>query len=407
MATKLKNLKITKVDFVDEGANPDAHTTLRKRKDAEGSPGLLHRLISWIGKAAGVEQAEIDSAVDEISKGESVDFKEALDERTMEERTDKISNEIWDICFALHSSLVSIVKDSDLDSTSAEASMRDSIAEFNTLVDGCIANWSGGRQSGIVSKNLVTEDDRELLQKAIDHLDEILEKAKTTKEEKEKYAPDEEEDPEGETKKGGSEEMKIDKSKLTAGEKAFLEEIEKKAGAEEAEEAAPAQGNAEDLVKSKTEETPEAAPATEESTEESDIYKGISPEVKAEIEALRKFREEAEDRELTAIAKKYEVIGKKPEDLVPTLKSLKAAGGTAYNDMIAVLDAAVDTVQKSGAFTEIGKSGHGNNDHSAWAEADAKATELMKSRAGMTRAQALDEVLQNDPALAERCEKED
>ena len=25
MATKLKNLKVKKVDFVDEGANPDAH----------------------------------------------------------------------------------------------------------------------------------------------------------------------------------------------------------------------------------------------------------------------------------------------------------------------------------------------------------------------------------------------
>ena len=25
MATKLKNLKITKVDFVDDGANPEAH----------------------------------------------------------------------------------------------------------------------------------------------------------------------------------------------------------------------------------------------------------------------------------------------------------------------------------------------------------------------------------------------
>ena len=33
MATKLKNLKVKKVDFVDEGANPDAHIELFKRKD--------------------------------------------------------------------------------------------------------------------------------------------------------------------------------------------------------------------------------------------------------------------------------------------------------------------------------------------------------------------------------------
>ena len=35
MATKLKNLKVKKVDFVDEGANPDAHIELFKRKDGK------------------------------------------------------------------------------------------------------------------------------------------------------------------------------------------------------------------------------------------------------------------------------------------------------------------------------------------------------------------------------------
>ena len=34
MAQKLKNLKIVKVDFVEEGANPDAHIVLLKQKDA-------------------------------------------------------------------------------------------------------------------------------------------------------------------------------------------------------------------------------------------------------------------------------------------------------------------------------------------------------------------------------------
>jgi len=32
VATKLKNLRISKVDFVDEGANPDAHIKLTKSK---------------------------------------------------------------------------------------------------------------------------------------------------------------------------------------------------------------------------------------------------------------------------------------------------------------------------------------------------------------------------------------
>ena len=77
MATKLKNLKIRKVDFVDEGANPDAHIKMLKRKDEEGqatedgkksSGGLLKKMFDFIGKAAGMNQGEIDSVLDEVQK---------------------------------------------------------------------------------------------------------------------------------------------------------------------------------------------------------------------------------------------------------------------------------------------------------------------------------------------------
>ena len=43
----------------------------------------------------------------------------------------------------------------------------------------------------------------------------------------------------------------------------------------------------------------------------------------------------------------------------------------------------------------------------AWAEAEMKASEIMKSKTGLTKAQALDEVFMADPGLAERCEKEE
>ena len=89
------------------------------------------------------------------------------------------------------------------------------------------------------------------------------------------------------------------------------------------------------------------------------------------------------------------------------LKNLKAAGGTAYTDMIAVLDGAVAAVEKSGAFTEIGKSGGaGTTDGAAWLKAETQAAEVMKSK-NVTKAQALDEVFQNDPELAAECEKEE
>ena len=136
-------------------------------------------------------------------------------------------------------------------------------------------------------------------------------------------------------------------------------------------------------------------------------FKNIYPAVRAELENLKKFREATEERELEDVAKKYEIIGKKKEELVPVLKSLKAAGGTAYTDMIAVLDGAVAAVEKSGAFTEIGKSGGaGTTDGAAWLKAETQAAEIMKSK-NVTKAQALDEVFQNDPELAAECEKEE
>ena len=107
MATKLKNLKIKKVDFVDEGANPDAHIKMIKRKEGEGqntgeggkkeSGSILNRLLSFIGKAAGMDQSEIDSAMDEIKKSDSVSFHEKINEVNNQ----KIVDEIWDVCYAL------------------------------------------------------------------------------------------------------------------------------------------------------------------------------------------------------------------------------------------------------------------------------------------------------------------
>lgn len=65
---------------------------------------------------------------------------------------------------------------------------------------------------------------------------------------------------------------------------------------------------------------------------------------------------EAEDRELLDVAKKYEVLGEKPEELAKALKTLKNAGGTAFNDMIGILDRNMAMIDNSGVFGEIGKS---------------------------------------------------
>lgn len=167
--------------------------------------------------------------------------------------------------------------------------------------------------------------------------------------------------------------MNIDKSKLTAEEQATLGAL---------------------LAK--------GADSDPSSAQDDDIYKGLHPAVKAELERLRKAVDAQEDRELEAVAKKYEAIGKKPEELVPVLKSLK--GTPAYDEMISVMDAAVDAVEKSALFTEIGKTGHGTGD--AMKQASEKAAEIMKADPKLTHAQALDKAFQMNPELAAQVEKE-
>lgn len=408
MATKLKNLEVSKVDFVDEGANPGAHIRLFKRKKSGGQPGggstsrgqgsPLKKLLGFIGKAAGMGQDEIDSAASEIQKSGSYSFNERLDEA----KNRKIEDEIWDLCYALQSSLSSILNDSELDSAGAEAAMQESLGEFMEVAGEAVSRWSSGNTSGIAKKE--TTDNAAQVAAAGTADSTVME---------------------GETA------MEIDKSKLTPAELAFLNSIEKRCGKAGADSQNHGDGGTggqmqdgtdagkPGVAKSQGSSTvtgmPEAAgtvqtpPVQEEPQGGSgDVYKGLHSAVKAEIEELKKFREAAEEKELQAVAKKYEIIGKKPDELVPVLKELKAAGGSAYNDMVAMLDQTVDAIEKSGVFAEIGKSGGADSGSGgAWARAEAQAVELMKSKTGMTMQQALDSVFVSDPELAAECEKEE
>lgn len=388
MATKLKHLKIKKVDFVDDGANPEAFIRLYKSKDGAAptpeeniveNPKFWNRFMAAVAKAFKLEneQAEDGPETEDVAKGGA----ESFGDKFSEVKNRKICDEVWDICYALQSSICSILNDEELDSTQAGDAMRESLNEFTEVVSAAIGQWSGGKAASIAKKETeVTASELELMKSNRDRLEDIIAKATVVTDK----GPDVTNitEPKGETEMSN-----IDKSKLTEAERAFYESIEKRYGTPEA----PAQV-----------QTPAAAP------EADDIYKGLSPAVKAELEALRKFRSDAEDNAIREVAKRYAVIGKTEEELFPVLKSMKEAGGTAYADTIAMLDKAVDTIEKSAAFTEIGKSGsHGaTTEGAAWAKAETQAAEIMKSK-NVTKAQALDEVFQNDPALAAECEKED
>ena len=420
MAKKLKNLIINKVDFVDEGANPDADIKMTKRKDEKGqlagensekNTGFWKRLIRFIGSAAGIDQEEIDSAVDAIQKGDSMSFSEKINEV----KNYKIADEMWDTCNALQSSLYSILNDEDLDNTSAETAMRESLDEFYSVVQESIAQWSSGKTASIMKKSEeVSEAELEIMKSAVERLNRAIEKAGKDAEKKES---EEDRADNNKNPKGEGEEMKIDKSKLTDAEKAFLESIEKRYGVEDqpvGETSAGVVPTTYTLAVPSVEKSATQIEAPEQFQEsaqqvagEDGIYKGLHPAVKAELEELKKFREATEEKELSQIAEKYAIIGKKKEELVPLFKSLKAAGGTAYNDMIAVLDQAVETVEKSGAFSEIGKSGHGSSAAGAVeAKVDTIAKGYMEKDSSLDYTAAMAKAWEDHPELMDEYENE-
>lgn len=411
MATKLKNLKITKVDFVDDGANPEAHIRLFKSKDgaepphddgAEKKPNIWKRLITAIANAAGSEPdtSELENVIDDIQKS-----SESFGRKIAEIKNRKITDEIWDICYALQASLCSILNDEEMDETSVATAMQESLDEFSEFAKDAISQWSSGKKINIVKKEEVTASDLVMMKSIRNRLDVTIEKAEKAQEKP--GAKDQKNQNKNQNNVKGAEEMKIDKSKLTPAELAFLQSIEKRYGEEDGAGAEGVTPPAQNTDPTPSTGVGKANTTTQGADGGEDIYKGMHPAVRAELENLKKFREATEERELEDVAKKYEIIGKKKEELVPVLKSLKAAGGTAYTDMIAVLDGAVAAVEKSGAFSEIGKTGGaGTTDGAAWTKAETQAAEIMKSK-NVTKAQALDEVFRNDPELAAECEKED
>lgn len=432
MATRLKDLKVTKVDFVDAGANPNANVMLYKNKsgvpgdsgravgdpgnggEAQGIPegqeaqrpgGILKRFIAAIGKAVGLGPEEIDATVEEIEKGNADTFDAKMKERSLR----RIGDEIWDLCYALQESLCSIIFDDDADDK--QGLMEESVGQFSSAMAQAISKWVSGNTSGIIKRSAgpATEEEVQFMQYSMDRLEKMMDRTANG-------ADDTGTQGSMGSDSGEKGETMIDKSLMTAAERAFYEEIEKrysispgdveKSGAKEDTEE---QGDDDGKKKKGKEEDPDvkkAVPAGDPVPE--DIYAGLHPLVAAELQRLQKRADEADEKELAEVAKKYGIIGKRPEELVPVLKSLRSAGGTAYTDMLSILDAFVEAVNKSALFTEIGKSGgYGGGEPDAWAKIEKKADELQAASPGMSRAEAIDNACQMNPQLVHEYENGD
>ena len=403
--TRLKNLQVEKVDFVDQGANQHADIVLTKRREPQ-EEGFWKGLISYIKKQMAADPEGAKAAAGEIEKAGAQTFGDKMGQRSL----DRIQSEMWDVCYALEGSLISILRDDELDQDGKKEAMEQSAEEFSQAIGGFIVRWSKGTMANVEKRlGSAWEPDAEALETMRDILDHKIEKAKGTRcVSKPEKKPGKDE---------GDSDMLIDKSKMTPEDAAQFERMAKAYGwVEDRAVQESAAGGGEHVGKGAEpqETTPAAnggavtagkqalsAPKTEE-----DMTKGLHPAVQAELEALRKMRQDMESRELYEVAKRYEAMGKQADELVPVLKSMKAAGDDSYQNYLAVLDEMISMQEASGMFQEIGKSGGhtpvwATSETEAFEKARGKAAEIRKSRPELTEAEAIDLAICESPELQE------
>ena len=414
MATKLKNLSVTSVDLVDRGANPDAHVRLFKRKDTvpESDPdtGLFQKFAAWLVKGFQDATAHSGEGAGTVENQEGTVEKDAqtFSDNISREQLREVTSEMFDNCYALSDSFCSIICDKDLDTAAKEAMLVKSLDEFAQAVRSAAPQWAKGLKAA------KSQEEQAGIQKSTAQQDAL---AKLLGQYGLGGAPAPTiHEPQGE--KEETDTMKIDKSKMTPEEQATLAEFEKKYGiADPGEGGGTPAPSAEPAPAGGVEEgaeggTPPVAPAVPAAPAggalHPDVAKALSDFqafTKQQSEEIETLKKSLEIERLTAIAGKYEVLGKKAPELAEKLYTLKKAGGTVYDDYVALLDESLSAVTKGGMFGELGSSRQG----SAGTEQTLgiKAAELSKSaQGGMTTPDAIIKAWEENPELAAQYEAE-
>lgn len=156
------------------------------------------------------------------------------------------------------------------------------------------------------------------------------------------------------------------------------------------------------LVAKASVEVDDNPPATDEGKEEGnpvETAKSASPELTAAMTRLENLEKSIEMKEFTEIAKKYAPLGENEEELAKTLYDMKKSSPENYDAYIKVMDKSLDLVEKSGMFTEIGKSASGAATGNAVDKIESAASEIMKADPSMSREQAVAKAWIDHPEL--------
>lgn len=380
MPTKLKGLKITSTDLVDQGANPDAHIRLFKRNSDNGNEETLPENETFFHKfAAAMENALRQCAPNDIKKK-----TEMFSEKLYAEQVRDLTYETYGYCDALSDSLRSIISDSEKSTEEKLELMNKSIEQFTAAIKTAVPLWANGKSAN--AANTITKSSPETESELVSHNGATISIPDITV---------------GKTKE--ETDMKFNKSKMTPEEIQTLEDLEKRYGI--ADDPAPAEPPAptNDVNKSAAPE-PKPAPTPEMHPEVKKALEDMEAVNKARLAEIEDLKKSLEIERLTTFAKKYEIIGKNADELAAKLYELKKAGGTVYADYVALLDENLTAVEKGGLFTAIGSDNSGTTD--TVGKITAAAGEIAKSaNTGMTP-EAVIKAWENNPDLAQAYEAE-
>ncbi len=131
-----------------------------------------------------------------------------------------------------------------------------------------------------------------------------------------------------------------------------------------------------------------------------------APELKAALKRLERLEKIIEHSELADVARKYALLGEDEEELADTLGRLKKSDAASYNAYIAALDKSLSLIQKSGLFSEIGKSGRGFSGSGAVDKIEEAAAALQESDPGLSKVSAVAKAWENHPELIREYEAE-
>lgn len=364
--TKLKKMEFSSVDMCRRGANQEADIALFKNEegapgndpptDAPEAPGMVEvpngLWKSILDFAKGLVAKTEPEEAEEEAEGAEADVEKSAETFEQRRTLQEIRDDRWKYKDALDMSIESIFNDDSLGDEEKDALIDKSVDQFATAYKEMCAKLLKARATA--DKPVATA------------------KSAETDEDQQDNDPDYEEE--------GEEEMKIDKSRFTA------EELEQYTAL---------------IAKGRVDEEEFENEENYQEEEEVEAKKSMEmhPEVAKALEEMKAIQKSMEMKEMTEIAKKYTLLGKKEDELAEKLYNMKKSSPEAYNEYIAVLDQSMGLIEKNGVFAEIGKSSRGMAGGTTEAKIEGIAKSYMEKDPALDYPTALAKAWDNNPDL--------